>query len=430
MARFAELPDGTTLEFPDGTEDSVIDSVVRDLLASMETPEAGFGEAVARPAASSLIQNIMGLPDLALAAGSRMLTGAPIFGSETMPFQPALGEKILPLPSGEQVVAGAETAAQLPGAMFRGEAMDIPGRFQERQERAVTVAEQRPGATMTGEVGGDIASILMGRGGIRGMMNRLSRGKEIPAIQALPPGGLKMLDDLVQGVLKTHLPRGVARAAETGFESAMLAALDDGDPSQAAAMAAGSQAGGSLILTLAKPFVSSKPRMFMSLAGATLAFQLAKNVIPGGADDLGESAESAIFKIIPTAILATLAAAAGFGRVPGGSSVGKNLPKIADALTAIPRTAITSLIADFTEDEETGTDQTSRVMSRFIEDPEFFGANAVAIQDAFLNGQARETINTLIGESEEFAQQVFGLGPPTTFTPGRRAPGHVAGLLP
>ena len=29
MAKYAELPDGTRLEFPDDTQDSVIDSVVK-----------------------------------------------------------------------------------------------------------------------------------------------------------------------------------------------------------------------------------------------------------------------------------------------------------------------------------------------------------------------------------------------------------------
>ena len=43
MAKYAELPDGTRLEFPDDTQDSVIDSVVKKHLNISES--AGIGEA-------------------------------------------------------------------------------------------------------------------------------------------------------------------------------------------------------------------------------------------------------------------------------------------------------------------------------------------------------------------------------------------------
>ena len=52
-------------------------------------------------------------------------------------------------------------------------------------------------------------------------------------------------------------------------------------------------------------------------------------------------------------------------------------------------------------------------MCAVTEAPEFFGEQAEVISEAIVNGNARETIQTLLAESEEFAQNVFSIAPPS-----------------
>jgi hypothetical protein len=92
MSKFAELPDGTKLEFPDETQDSVIDSVVKKHLGvSVETPKVGSSVegAFTRGAVQSAVPSLTGLAGgaAAISAASPLIGGAtainPILGGAT-----------------------------------------------------------------------------------------------------------------------------------------------------------------------------------------------------------------------------------------------------------------------------------------------------------------------------------------------------------
>jgi hypothetical protein len=211
----------------------------------------------------------------------------------------------------------------------------------------------------------------------------------------------KYLDELTHKVIASQLPRGLSRAAETGLEGAVLAVLDEGDPVQTAALAAGSQAAGSLFLTMAKPLVSSGPRLLSTVALGTVAIQLFKQATPGGQDRSLESFETATFKVLPTIALGMIAASAGFGRVSG--PLKENLPKIADAITGIPRGALVSTLKDLAKDD---TGNTATVLETFSSDPGAYGPGAMLrLQKALDEGTFGQEVRALM-EIPEFSQMV------------------------
>lgn len=348
-----------------------------------------FGEALGRSAAERFLSNAFGAVDLAASAGGRMLAGQPLVDREVnlpegadprmnQPLVnfPKVGERDLPLPTGEQAVAAGEAALGVHGALRRGEPMNIGENFQQARQRQQDVAQARPGATMAGNVAGDVGTLLSGRLPLRSASARATRDAVTIPKAPLPPGLRRQVDDITKKVIATKLPRGMRRAAETGLEGAALAVLDEGDPVMTASFSAGSQAAGSLFLSMTKPMVTSKTGLLSTVALGAVGVQLFKEATPGGQDRILESIETSIFKVLPTVALGTLSAAAGFGRT--GDRFQQNLPKLADAITTIPRGSIVSLLKDLSKEAEEGNDTTLRVVEQFAQDPEYFGPGAMA----------------------------------------------------
>jgi hypothetical protein len=372
--------------------------------------QPGPGEAFSRFAVGKFADNALAIPDLAVTAGARLLTGQPMFDREIegvdpklnqgMPL-PKLGERVLPIPRVEDLAAGARAIPGILEGKPPGEAFQAGQQDQTAYDESLR--EAHPFASGAGEISGDIATLLSGRAGGRALKGKPAQG--IPTSRALvpyiEPGLRKYLDEITQKVVASKLPRGLSRAAETGLEGAVLAVLDEGDPVQTAALAAGSQAAGSLFLTMAKPLVSSTPRLLSTIALGTVAIQWFKQATPGGQDRSLESFETAVFKVLPTVLLGSVAAAAGFGRVSG--PLKENLPKIADAITGIPRGALVSVIEDLSKDE---TGETTKVLETFTADPGAYGPGAMLrLQKALDEGSFGQEVRALM-EIPEFAQMV------------------------
>lgn len=258
MPTTVEIPGVGTVEFPDSMSRDEIAGAARGLMAEQQQPEPeiGFGEAFGRAGLERFISNAIGLPNLLatgaanvgaaflpseqgpprdiinlLGRGIRGATGGAVdpiaAGERTRAATPALGERVLPLPEAQDVVAAGEAA--------------IPGRtFPEAQQRQELAREQRPGATLAGEVGADVATLLGGRLPFAAARARLPTPAPRPPI---PPGLKRQIDDIVRSKVVGGLGRGVQRAAETGTEGAVLALLDEGDPVNTALLSAGGQAG-------------------------------------------------------------------------------------------------------------------------------------------------------------------------------------------
>ena len=128
--------------------------------------------------------------------------------------------------------------------------------------------------------------------------------------------------------------RGAGRAAETGAEAAILSVLNDGDPLETAAWAAGGQAVGSAMLGSIKTV--GKHPILASAFGMAALFQMAKETAPGGRDSFIDSVESGFEKVWWGILAGATATVAGAGRLRGGE-IAKNWPRFADAVATIPR---------------------------------------------------------------------------------------------
>ena len=350
-----------------------------DELDLAEQPTAGG--TFAKAAGGRFANNILGIPDLLLTAGSRILTGQPLIDREFDDVPPELNQPLVDFPQvGERVLP-------IPR---------VPETDPETRQRF-------PKSTMGGEIAGDVATIFTGRVGARAgaSANPSSIAAGRGVIPYIEPGLRKQLDTITSRVLKSHLPRGIGRAAETGFEGATLAALQNGDPVETGAYAAGVQAGGSLMQTMAKPLMSSSGLRNAVIMGY-IGLQAAQNLVPGGTPDTLNTISTAVTKTVGMFALGAMASAAGTSRITG--SLKQNLPNFADAVTTIPRATWISLVNDISRDE---TGNTSRVVEQFAHNPEQFGPGVmVRLQRAMEQGKVGEEVESLM-QIPEFARQVM-----------------------
>lgn len=384
-----------------------------------------------REAATSVAENITGIPDLLMNAGLRMATGTPLFsrpeflksdyerqaeqrlaerGIQTADqFLPRLGERNLPLPRGHQVVSGVEAALRMPAAMFRGEDVSLPQMYEQVQADAAQAAMEHPVAADVGEITGDIASII----GLRGRVPGLRRTfKGVQALD-LPPGPRRLLNQIstrvFSGTEGAGLSRATMRAAETGFESGVLAALDEADPEQAAAYGAGAQLAGSAMLTgLRRGMEMAKNPRALAVGAVTLA--LADSILPGD-QSLLESAQTMVDK---AAVFVGLGVLSGFAKRPdfAAGRIASNLPRFADAFAAVPRTAVTSLIADL-QANDTEARTARGVIRQYLGDPSYFGAYQEDVEKMIEGGNMRGDLSRLMRDDRAFERLVFSMQPPS-----------------
>ncbi|MEX2122378.1 MAG: hypothetical protein WD795_00665 [Woeseia sp.] len=317
---------------------------------------------IGRAAATQFAGNAMALPELA--SDVMALTQG---GMQQLPrFQ----EKNLPLPSGEQVIAGIGTATEIPGALLAGEPLNIGERFQQQQAQAALAAQEQPIATGVGGLLGDAATIATGRApfagtGIAGFL-RGRQPAEMAFGSAAKFANRTELDRFIQSAPVQKLARGAGRSLEAGFEGATLALLNEGDPLKTAAYAAGGQAVGSAAIS-ATSLRGGALNIAGRAAGLTAMIQLTKSAIPGGRDRILESTEKA-FDDLKLAITFGIAArTVGAGRVSGRAA--DRFEKSADAISTLHRGIAISTIQDATNDD-TGT--VEKVLQHLSINPDTF----------------------------------------------------------
>lgn len=321
---------------------------VQDGSAPKETPgtfAGAFGTGVAERA----LENAMALP--------RMFAQdvAARFGPPDPQRQQTLRQGISNLaPSGREVLAAME-------------ALSPNTTFPEALESRNQVAEARPFASTAGNVTGDAATLLTGerlisrspigdivRQGAQTLQQTIARtaASKTPSVQRWVANSLQ--HPAVQSVA-----RGLGRAGQAGIEGATLATLQDGDPVETAALAAGTQAAGSVALQLNKGLFSGGPaaigtKVFAaSLATGSLLAML-DNVSPGEEDSWISLVDVGFDKTTFAMMLGALAGVSGLGRITGNR--GKDLPTFAAALTTIPRGSVISILEDRVKDRQEGTD--------------------------------------------------------------------------
>ncbi|NIR50008.1 hypothetical protein GWO43_16035 [candidate division KSB1 bacterium] len=279
----------------------------------------------------------------------------------------------------------------------------------------------RPFSTGAGEVTGTALGVLAGRAPVvRGRNPRL-KAKRLKArrLDIKPPRPIgpheRKLNDIVTNYVieklprvKTTIGRGAGRVAEAGLEG-LAAGFLQGDPNpiQLAAFGAGTQAVGSASLTLL-----SKPLAGLSSFFGT-AFIASRMFDAVGPDEqnIFESADFATEKTLAAFILGLSAATIGLGRVRGPQA--EKFPVFFDALTAVPRNSVFSLVAQMSQARQEGDVLPQRVLDKLVSNPDFFNRNQVnslgrAImsdkKDAFI-----KEVNRLMEESPDFQKRVGDL---------------------
>ena len=255
------------------------------------------------------------------------------------------------------------------------------------QEEA-RIAEKSPFKVGAGEVGGDVLSLVAGRlpfaRGINTAETAFVAKKFTDSMTN--PGTRKIVELALDSKVMRSLKRGAGRAVETGAEAAILSILNDGDPLETAAFAAGGQMAGSALLNVGKGLLTGGPtkigsKILLASASFGALIQMTKQTMPGGSPsellELADSMSGGFEKVQFALALGALSTVAGAGRLRGGV-LAESLPKRLDALATIPRAVSISLLEDYinaTPDEQQTIDAT---LQQLQQDPEFFGPEITA----------------------------------------------------
>jgi len=386
-------------------------------------PPINAGRAFGRAAVEGVADNALGLPDLALttlAQGARALTprepapgmvpspidvlgmairGAtggmidPIAGAEAYDeMAPQLGQCVLPLPRGDQAVAAAIAA----DALMKGQDFHPIDRYRAEMARSAELRDAHPIASTLGDVGGDVATVLTGRLPLSARMVEAEKKLmgQAPNV-TLTPGVRKLLDEWYTSTASKEFRRGVRRAGETGIEGAVLAAVNEGDPVATAAWSAGTQAAASLPMWAIAGKGPLTTRLGAIALSSLVLHQMSKEATPLGQEnifDVVQSADDAFRGVTLTAGTALAATLAGMGRVRSA-----NVPKLADAMTAVPRAGAVSAIAALNKEDEGAAGDVTRTLMHLANNPDVF------------NESQQKRLMTAFEKGEDFAETVQGL---------------------
>ena len=295
--------------------------------------------------------------------------------------------------------------------------------MQEQQLRRTQASELFPGTVAVGNAFGDSLAMLVGPRApvarLRGEISRRNMDNALKTIRTnvrgLPDDVRDRLEDSFSEKLLPAISgvpgaagRLTAKVGETGLEAALLAlSKEDADPLQAASFAGGAQAAGSAGLLLAEKPIK---RLFPAVGGAFILYSLFDWAAPGD-QDFFEAKDFAIQKVGAAYLLGGAAALAGAGRLRG--RIAANYPRLADAITAIPRNVANSRWAEMTREVETEGYSLSREVMERMTFPGYFNDNQMnalgRAQMSEKEGAFRAEINRLIESSPDFRKKVEAL---------------------
>ncbi|MGB0855348.1 MAG: hypothetical protein ACPGSI_18770, partial [Pikeienuella sp.] len=279
------------------TEQEVIPGIPETAMPTVGADrDTGAFRAALRAAGTQFAGNLAEMPNLALTAGMNAASTL-LSPGQKMPI-PDIGDQIIPTPSGEQVMAGLETATELPGALLSDSGVDLSQMFGTNLADAEALAAEHPTATSIGTLLGDGATIATGRAPLAKAKAPLLIAKRKAAVaqaqnslSKIPASVKSELDDVISDkiipALKSTgklLGRAGAKAVGTGVEGATLALLNEGDPENMFWYGAGGQAIGSASLHLA---VKPVKRLLPFVATAWVASEMFKAAAPGDQDFFG-----------------------------------------------------------------------------------------------------------------------------------------------
>lgn len=417
---------GVTMELPPKNEEEANRRALE-----MGVPAPNLGQALERGFGQRLLQNVLSTPEVLADLVYSSLQPQP-FG-----FDPSKGERFDPIalvsaalkggsggaidpvaagqresgriataggpiarytgvttPSAPEVAAATGAALQAPGAMLRGEPVDLGGRYDRALEGELATnirnAETAPIATAVGQGGADIATVLMGRTGGRGALT----GHLLPQASTATAPAVKTAETMLGRWLQStgrSIVKSGSRAAEAGAEGAFLAEMNNGDPAAVGAAAAGTQVVGGLTSPAFRHLMNGN-NLLRAVGVASIASLGVQQLTPGGLDRLLPTLEAKNKEVILT-LLATGSLAALSGRVPQGFAG----PAFAEVASVIPRGALMATLTAATKNPA----QTLPVLAKFSEDPDYFGPKAKRLLTRALTVEGADlgiTINSLMDD--------------------------------
>lgn len=430
---------GETFQYIDGQWTPVSNEVLQGIPGSPnQRPTSAI---VADNTTRTILNNIMAIPS---ASGDMLAGGAglvqtlaqtpfsenPISGfgqrlrsninSQSQQF-PANALSAIPRPTVTDVTSAVQAIpALVPGGESPQEAFSS-ARAQTESTRQLE-AEQRPNATMAGEVLGDVATLGLGRQPFA--RNLVQRGSAVNSVaddatrEALEiisrrnPGIAPQINELVSSgrlsdpgvnrlfrrVLDSDATRsvlrGLGKAGETSLEGAFMAALKDNDPVLNAGLAGGTQIGMSIASNLLG-VPSSLKGLAARAVGYTAFFRLLQEFGPNE-NDLYDAADTTFDKMAMGLTIGLTAQMLG-GRFRGSSGVGQrlaeDLPRLTDAINTIPRGTLISLANQIQTEQKEGRSLTLPAL-------EALSTNPMAFPEALRNRLGRAL------ENGNFAQEV------------------------
>src|SRR5690606_17104341 len=220
------------------------------------------------------VNNVLGLPQGFVNLSAAMARGVGLPAGPTVD---------LGLPDIDDLAAIGQGLERATGAFLEGQPFHLRQLIREEREGlAQRVAEQQqaaPFATGAGEIAGDIATVATGRAGIRAAAGALDLGRLAPQIGTSAQTVIgPSLQSFGRAAARSGLP-----AAETGVEGAFLAALQDSDPAEVAAMAAGSQVFGDVALSAFRRLARGN-NLLKAIAYGTIVSLGIQQLTPGGVD--------------------------------------------------------------------------------------------------------------------------------------------------
>lgn len=378
-ARQTQSPSG-----PPGAAVPIVSPGFRGLLGLrglMEPVETSFGEAFARGAGNRVANSALNLAERGVNAvanipgrAANMLLADPISGAAPFGRVP-------------------EVNVNLPRAE------ELSGIFRP--------TEERPVATALGQTTGDVASLLAFRGAGRAGMARINpqAAMRIPGVAqtvqafrtaAEKPGTARALDQFFSSRASSATGAALKNAAETGAEGAALAILNEGDPLQVGALAAGGQLAGTAAIGLTR-----RKRILWTALTAAGGIQLAKSFLPGGKDFALESIESGFDSARDTLIAAAGARLIGAGRIRS-----ENFPFLRDIPT-IQRGAVLSVVNDALSESERGGGNVERALQHLLSDAEQFSDEQISkIDRGIKQGNLGSTLSQMVDKDKDFARLI------------------------
>jgi len=398
----------------------------RGLTDALLSVPAGIGQVVAQGVAGT---------EAALEGGASLLTGGEFDFNRRA--NRNLNDDILgtlnnlPRPTTNEVGAGIRSIPGLFGSQLITERFDDELALLEGDE--AKLREQHPTATAAGDVGGDVASLFVGRQAV-GMEEKMRRAENLimnprpdiyfsaaRQVEKIKPGLMGVVEDAVKNNNAWRkLLKGAGRSAETGVEAVALDVLHGDNPSETAAWAAASQAGGSMTLAARQGLLAGSKGHVMTKLGiaglvGTGAWQYFQQAVPGGTNSPFASVQKGFGEVLLMVAAGTLAGFAGGGRLRGSTdpkSLQLRSPKVAEAITSVPRGIVLSLIESLNDADPAELKQAEAALQIISTEPESLNKKAAdALSLALDKGRFSDAVDDLMHD-EEFAKLIFAITPP------------------